>query len=353
MPEQESCVSGSIKLGMPKIKKSAPISKYPLSSTQTGIFFLSQMNHSGLALELCYQLILRGIPDDAALEKALYALEERHPVLKTRFVLDEGKAWQYIVSNQKLNISYYNFLHLTSIERDSKLKQIIQTELEQSFQIFDSPLVHYCLIRYAADRTIILLKVHHLITDGFSFEILHRHFAEFYNQYHKGGTLISSDESTYSDYVCWENELTDTKYYQESKSFWKKTVKPKCDPLELASDFPRPYPRQYTGSIFEQQLDQTSKKQLIHLGIQRSVSLATVLLTALAIVLYKHSGQNDFYIGVVVNGRSNLPQLRNIVGVFSKILPIRLTFDPNMKIGDLLQYVNMQLTESLDHQLGL
>ena len=184
MPEQESCVSGSIKLGMPKIKKSAPISKYPLSSTQTGIFFLSQMNHSGLALELCYQLILRGIPDDAALEKALYALEERHPVLKTRFVLDEGKAWQYIVSNQKLNISYYNFLHLTSIERDSKLKQIIQTELEQSFQIFDSPLVHYCLIRYAADRTIILLKVHHLITDGFSFEILHRHFAEFYNQYH-------------------------------------------------------------------------------------------------------------------------------------------------------------------------
>ncbi len=53
MPEQESCVSGSIKLGMPKIKKSAPISKYPLSSTQTGIFFLSQMNHSGLALELC------------------------------------------------------------------------------------------------------------------------------------------------------------------------------------------------------------------------------------------------------------------------------------------------------------
>lgn len=351
MPEQESCVSGSIKLGMPKIKKSAPISKYPLSSTQTGIFFLSQMNHSGLALELCYQLILRGIPDDAALEKALYALEERHPVLKTRFVLDEGKAWQYIVSNQKLNISYYNFLHLTSIERDSKLKQIIQTELEQSFQIFDSPLVHYCLIRYAADRTIILLKVHHLITDGFSFEILHRHFAEFYNQYHKGGTLISSDESTYSDYVCWENELTDTKYYQESKSFWEKTVKPKCDPLELASDFPRPYPRQYTGSIFEQQLDQTSKKQLIHLGIQRSVSLATVLLTALAIVLYKHSGQNDFYIGVVVNGRSNLPQLRNIVGVFSKILPIRLTFDPNMKIGDLLQYVNMQLTESLDHQL--
>ena len=83
MPEQESCVSGLIKLGMPKIKKSAPISKYPLSSTQTGIFFLSQMNHSGLALELCYQLILRGIPDDAALEKALYALEERHPVLKT------------------------------------------------------------------------------------------------------------------------------------------------------------------------------------------------------------------------------------------------------------------------------
>ena len=53
----------------------------------------------------------------------------------------------------------------------------------------------------------------------------------------------------------------------------------------------------------------------------------------------------------MVNGRSNLPQLRNIVGVFSKILPIRLTFDSNMKIGDLLQYVNMQLTESLDHQL--
>lgn len=115
-------------------------------------------------------------------------------------------------------------MHLTSIERNSKLKQIIQTELEQSFQIFDSPLVHYCLIRYAADRTIILLKVHHLITDGFSFEILHRHFAEFYNQYHKGGTLISSDESTYSDYVCWENELTDTKYYQESKSFWEKQL---------------------------------------------------------------------------------------------------------------------------------
>ncbi|PCN46334.1 hypothetical protein B9C88_02170 [Brevibacillus laterosporus] len=282
---------------------------YPVSSAQKRLYILSQLIGGEISYNMPNVVRIDGELDQERLEIVFQKLISRHEILRTSFELVNGETMQRVHPNVDFSIEYAE----ASIE---ELEAIIQGFV-RPFNLEQAPLLRVGLIKIEKDSHVLMLDMHHIISDGVSTGILMQEFISLYT----GGEL-SSLRIQYRDYAVWQREGVHREAIKRQEAYWLEVFQGEIPVLNLPVDYARPAMKSFEGSTFEFVLDQKSSDGLRQIAAQTGSTLYMVLLAVYTTLLSKYSGQEDIIVGTPIAGRPH-PDLENMIGIFINTLAIR------------------------------
>jgi len=326
------------------ITKAEKSEAYPLSHAQKRIWFLNQIDQNTGAYNLSWVFRLSGELDVAALESTWSTLIRRHESLRTIIVLNDDEPQQKVLPvnacSYKLNI------YPTDENVDEQIKAIVDKPIAlDSWPLFDQ-----VLIKQNEQEYIFILKVHHIIADGWSINILANELSEKYN-----ATVLGQEpplvekQLGYNDYVAWQFEEFSSSNLLKQKDFWLNQFKDEPPKLDIPTDFKRPAIQTYNGASLYFTLNSETKKQLAEYSEEQQSSLFMVLLAMVKLLLFRYSGQKDVVVGVPVAGRDHF-QAKDIIGLFLNTVAVRSKIEKDESFNDLLSTIKESLLNALDNQ---
>lgn len=321
---------------------------YPLSPMQQGMLFHSlYAPESGVYFDRT-TFNIKGNINSAAFESAWQKVLDRHSVLRTFFVWENCQAPLQIVVKQ-VNLPWNNvdWQELSPTEQQQQLKELLQTQMEQSFQFNQAPLMECTLIQLSEDIYTFIWNHHHILIDGWCLSIIFKEVLSFYEASLRGETLCLPTPRPYQDYIAWL-------HFQDKEAaieFWQQNLQGFKAPTSLVVDKPK-YQKQQQLSDYKKlklRLSAQVSHQLQSVAQQHHVTLATIVKAAWGLLLSRYSGEKDVVFGVTVSGRSiSLSGVENMVGLLINTLPLRLQIFPQQQLIPWLQQIQ-QLILELQH----
>jgi len=321
----------------------------PLSYAQQRLWFLSQLEGVSEAYHIPLGLRLRGDLDQAALRAALDSLVARHEALRTRFVQEAGEPRQRIAPE---GIGFALQEHDLRGEADVEgaLCQLSAQEVSAQFDLHSGPVIRGRLIRLAEHEHVLLLTMHHIVSDGWSVGVLLQELGELYRAYRCGQTdTLPALPIQYADYAVWQRRWLSGALLQSQREYWQRTLSGAPALLELPSERVRPAQQDYVGALLEFELGEELTGKLKALSQRHTATLFMTVLTGWAVVLSRLSGQQDVVIGTPVANRTRL-ELEGLIGFFVNTLALRLDLSGNPGVSELLQRVKSQTLNAHQHQ---
>ncbi len=311
----------------------------PLSSAQKRLWFLEQI-HTGeksiYNIPITYQLDRD--PEINNLESAVNTLIQRHESLRTIFKSRDGIPYQEIKSSLNLKIS-------TEKAHPDALQDILKTEACTRFDLETGPLQRIKLLDIGENQKILVITMHHIISDGWSIGIMIKELNTLYKHYASGNTLDLKQLSIqYADYSSWK----DKQLNEKDTSYWLERLDGFED-LELPTDFRRQSNQPNSGAHFRFKLDKVLLKKITTIASRNNTTLFTLLFSAFNILLKRYSGQDDIICGTPVANR-NLKETEDIIGFFVNTLALRNNLSGNLNFMDLLETINKNCILDFEHQ---
>ncbi|PTX58353.1 amino acid adenylation domain-containing protein, partial [Kordia periserrulae] len=322
-----------------KIEPVAPAKYYELSSAQKRMYFLYELDKNSIAYNAPYFVILNGKLDAKHLENSFKKLVERHESLRTSFEIVENAPLQYIIPTAELDFTIETY-ELISGKDEKALMQ----EFVRPFQLEKAPLFRVGLIRLESDKHVLMLDMHHIISDGYSQGILINDFAKIYQ-----GETLEPLKIQYKDYAHWQQSEAHYDEMLQHREYWLNIFAEDPVELKLPYDFMRPASIGEEGNIFEFELSPEETQSLKKIADEHGATLFMVVLAVYNILLSKLSGETDITIGTSVSGREH-NDLETIVGMFVNTLVLRNypSFDKNIEA--FLQELKQNTIQSFEHQ---
>ncbi|MGD0283905.1 MAG: amino acid adenylation domain-containing protein, partial [Dissulfurispiraceae bacterium] len=324
--------------------------QYDLSHAQRRLWILDRMEEYLVAFNIPGAYLIEGELDAHALNRAFQALVERHESLRTTFEDLDGVAVQKV----RKDIGFaLKVIDLSNDEHEDKVELArgwAAREAALPFDLSEGPLLRATLIRFDGRRSLLSLVMHHIISDGWSFHVLERELAGLYRSYAEGthpGLLPLTLQ--YRDYAVWQNNLLQTEMIREHREYWRGKLSGELPPLDLPSDLPRPRVKTFNGKTISFEMDDEVAAGLRVTASRHGASLFMLLVTALKVLLYRYTGQQDIIIGTPVAGR-NHPDLENQIGFYVNILALRDTIKGSDSFETLIRSVKQTAIEAYDHQ---
>ncbi|SCL70623.1 non-ribosomal peptide synthetase [Micromonospora peucetia] len=321
----------------------------PLSFAQRRLWFLERLGGLGHAYHMPLALQLDGRLDRDALRAALDALVDRHEVLRTRIVPDDADAGQRI--DPPGGGFALRFEDLTGhTDPAAALARLQDEESTAPFDLAAGPLVRGRLVWTAADRHVLLLTMHHIVSDGWSLGILTRELGALYTAFHHGQPdPLPPLPVQYADYAAWQRHWLTDGTLTRQETHWREVLANAPTLLELPTDRPRPTEQNHHGNHLPITLDTHLTTALKTLTTQHGSTLYMTLLTAWAIVLSRLSGHHDLIIGTPTANRRRA-ELENLIGFFVNTLALRINLTDNPTTTQLLHRIRNHTLTTLDHQ---
>ncbi len=323
----------------------------PLSSSQQALWAIDQTYGSDHYTVPVY-LEIAGQFDIVAAEQSLNKIISRHAVLRTRYTQDEqGNPQQVIQAEAKLPVRYDDLRHLTADEQTKQVADLLQQEAQQTFNLSaDAPI--RCRFVQLPDgeqpKSLLLLTLHHIATDGWSMAILMKEFITLYQAAIQGvQTFMPMPEIQYADYACWQQRDGQAATQAKQLAYWKQQLADLPATHSLPLDSPRETEKNATGKVLLTELDLSVKKGLKTLASQFSMTTFMLLHAALALVLSRHSNRSDIVVGSPVANRRH-PQVQDLIGFFVNTLVYRV----NTKHAELSEYLQHVKQVHLEAQLN-
>ena len=345
----EAARAASPRPATPSLAPSPQPGPVPLSYAQQRLWFLDRLGLSGHAYHVLEAVHVRGDLHVAALADSLCDLQARHEITRARVVDRDGQAHQEIGPPDRHPLRVVDLGESPSCERDARILALALAEMERRFDLTRGPLLRATLARLAADEHVLLLTMHHVVCDGWSYAVLCRDLRAFYGA-RTSGTPASLPELPvqYADYVRWERQVVAGDALAAHLDYWKRRLDGLAR-LDLPTDAPRPRVPGFRGArqplAFSPQLTRALKT----LSGSRGATPFMVLLAALQCVLHRYSGQDDVAVGTLVAHRTRA-ELEGLVGLFVNILVLRTDFTGDPTFLDLLARVRDTALDAYDHQ---
>ncbi|MCD5987223.1 non-ribosomal peptide synthase/polyketide synthase [Pseudomonas sp. CDFA 553] len=296
----------------------------PLSAAQSRLWFFWQMEPQSAAYNVPGALRLRGALDLAALRRAFDALVQRHETLRTRFDEIDGHPFQVIEPAQALPLVEHDLSGV--VDAELQARQLAATEAMQPFDLRQGPLLRLSLIRLGDDHHVLLLTMHHMVSDGWSIRVLVNEFSELYGAFTAQREPVLAPLSVqYADYAQWQRELLASAEGARQLAWWKERLGTDQIVLELATDRPRPAVQSYRGASLGFELDGELGTRLKALAKAHDVTLFMLLLAAYGVLLRGYSGQRDLRIAVPVASRQQM-ETEGLIGFFvnTQVMPCHI-----------------------------
>ncbi len=309
--------------------------EYPLSSAQTRLWFLEQYEPGIYHVPVVFRL--DGPLNDSALEQSLNTLHMRHAALRTGFKFDDARKPQQFVRE------HVPFKLVVQDITEAELKTTLNQAAHQLFDLYHDALARFTLYRLGEARHVLWINQHHIITDGWSIRVLLKELSVLYRAHvHQESVTLPPLSYQYKDYC---EQAT---FSEQALTYWLKTLA-ELPPLDMPTQFDRPPVEQHGGDNVYFDFGATLTQKLQQFSKQQSTTLFTVLLSGLALLLFRYSRQRDFAIGVPVNGRQQA-NLAGLCGFFVNMLPIRQQFDDIDNFIQLLAYNHSACLKAYEHQ---
>ncbi|KPG85161.1 non-ribosomal peptide synthetase [Pseudomonas sp. RIT-PI-o] len=321
----------------------------PLSFSQQRFWFLTQMEGANTAYNIPIALRLRGALDAAALQRALARIVARHETLRSRFAPLDGDAQVLIAPVDSGLLLRVEDLRQHS-QADEALQALIQGEASGPFDLLDDPLIRGRLVRLADDHHVLLLTLHHIISDGWSMGVLTRELMALYQAFSQGeDDPLPALTLQYSDYAVWQRRWLSGEVLQRQSEYWQRALREVPALLTLPTDRPRPAQQDYAGSSIDLQLDERLSAGLKALSQRHGVTLYMTLLSAWAVLLGRLAGQTDVVVGSPVANRNRV-EVEGMIGLFVNTLALRIDTSGELTGAALLARVKALTLQAQAHQ---
>ncbi|MBE9089427.1 amino acid adenylation domain-containing protein [Microcystis aeruginosa LEGE 11464] len=317
----------------------------PLSFAQSRLWFLYQLEGATGTYNMTGALSLSGSLQVEALKQALGSIIQRHEPLRTRFQTVDGVPVQVIDPQPIWELTMVN---LTG--KETEAEKLAYRESQTPFDLTKSPLLRVTLLKLQPEKHILLINMHHIISDGWSIGVFIRELSHLY------GAFVAGKEPTlptlpiqYADFAVWQREWLQGKVLAAQLEYWKRQLAAAPPLLELPTDRPRPAIQTFQGKTERFQLDSKLTQQLKTLSQQSGCTLFMTLLAAFGVVLSRYSGQTDIVIGSAIANR-NRREIEGLIGFFVNTLALRLDLSEKPSFAAFLKQVQAMAQDAYEHQ---
>ncbi|PSK89557.1 hybrid non-ribosomal peptide synthetase/type I polyketide synthase [Taibaiella chishuiensis] len=320
--------------------------RIPLSFNQESLWLLDQIGGS-IAYHEYAGFWLEGKLDKPAMETALHTIIDRHEVLRTVIREEEGRAYQQVMDAGSWTMTVIGNVPYAADQPG--LEQYITDLVQAPFDLANDMMLRVHLLRFAQEKHLLLLTIHHIAFDGWSAGITFRELVSLYGAFSTGKAMqLPELAMQYIDYTLAQRSYLEYTVLEQKLAYWKERLAG-IEPLNLPADYSRPAVQSTRGARHYFQLDQELTSQLQQLSRQHGATLFMTLLSAFKVLLYRHSGQGDIAIGTSVAGRAREAE-EALIGFFVNTLVLRNDLGDNPAFSTLLARIRQTTLEAYDHQ---
>ncbi|MEV4630895.1 amino acid adenylation domain-containing protein [Micromonospora sp. NPDC049523] len=318
----------------------------PASSTQRRLWMLDQLNPGSAEYNIAWSVRLTGELRVDALQSALSWLVERHEVLRTTFTSVDGEPAQLVSPPWTVQLPVTE----PSGDAPAEAAAVLDAESRKPFDLTEGPLLRARVVRLAPDDHLLVLVVHHIIADGWSFETV---FGELAHGYRAAVTATAPDlpppPIQYADFAVWQREQAARSAFADDLAFWHDELAGAPTLLDLPADRPRPPEQSPAGGLVTFELPATLTNGVRGLARDADATEFAVLLGGFQALLHRLSGQQDLLVAVPVAGRSR-PETQGVVGFFANTLALRGRFEERTTFTELLRGARSSAIAAQSHQ---
>ncbi|ATL25252.1 non-ribosomal peptide synthetase [Streptomyces formicae] len=345
-PTGHSAVTRSEPSAVPPADRTAPLE---LSYAQQRSWFLAQMRTASEAHHLPLAVELEGTLDRTALGRALDALSARHEVLRTRFTTVAGTPFQEIgPADTGFPLAFHDLTDRPDAEE--RLGALQREEATATFDLARGPLARGRLIALGAERHVLLLTLHHSITDARSLSVLTRELGALYTAFTEGAADPLPPLSVqYADYAAWQRQWLTGAAAEQQRAYWQGALAGSPALLELITDRPRPAEQDFRGGRVPLAFDEELTAALEELARRHGCAVSTAVLAGWALTLSRLSGQTDVVIGTPT-ARRRSAELDGLIGLFANTLALRVDLSAEPTVAELLRRVTEVSLSARDHE---
>jgi amino acid adenylation domain-containing protein/FkbH-like protein len=318
----------------------------PLSFAQQRLWFLDQLEPGSSFYHIPAAVRLRGTLDLTALEQSFSEVIRRHEALRTRFGVVNGVPAQLIDEAPEFTLAVLDL----STEGEAEARRVATEESQRPFDLSAGPLLRAGVLRLSEQEHVLLCTMHHIISDGWSMEVLTRELTTLYEAYAKGEpSPLPELPIQYADYAHWQREWLQGEVLEQQLSYWRQQLAGGPAVLELPTDYPRPAVQTFRGAHQLLTLSPELTTELKALTQREGVTLFMTLLAAFQTLLSRYSGQEEIVVGTPIAGR-NRAETESLVGFFVNTLVLRTDLSGNPGFVELLRRVREAALGAYTHQ---
>ncbi|HYH81346.1 MAG TPA: condensation domain-containing protein, partial [Longimicrobium sp.] len=346
----EALLGAAPDAGPPPIVPVPRESGLPLSFAQQRLWLLHQMEAGG-AYNIPVALRVSGALDAAALAWALTGVVRRHEVLRTTLHADaDGRPVQVVGPPAPALLPAVDLSALDDAAREHEARRLARAESTLPFDLERGPLYRCALLRLAPGDTVVLFTLHHVVSDGWSMEILVREVSALYGAYLRGeAPALAPLAVQYADYAAWQRGWLRGEVMERELAYWRGALAGAPAVLALPTDRPRPPVQGFAGRSVSARLAPEVSARLAELGRREAATPNMALLAAFAAVLFRHTGQEKVIVGAPMANRAH-PEVEGLIGFFVNLLPVCVDLSGDPPLLELVRRVRAVSLEAYTHQ---
>lgn len=321
----------------------------PLSHGQERLWFLDQLLPEPGLYNLFQAMRISGPLDPGVLQKALDELVRRHEVYRSAIVAGKDGPMQVVAYPARLPLAQADLGSLSPEERQSELTRRLTTEARRPFDLGKDQLIRTLLVHLAPDEHVLLLSMHHIVSDGWTLGLLFRELAALLEAISIGAeSPLPALPIRFADYALWERETFQGAALEKALAYWRRQLDGAAA-LELLTDRPRSTRTALNGATCSRHLPAELVRDLRLLSQREGTTLFMTLLAGFQALLHRYTGQDDIVLGSCVAGRPQV-ELENLAGFFVNTLVLRTSAGGHPSFRDLLARTRETVLGAMAHQ---
>jgi amino acid adenylation domain-containing protein len=320
-----------------------------LSFAQQRLWLMTQLKPRSAAYNIPLGLRLRGALDLDAIAACLRALIDRHETLRTSFAVLEGEPQQIVHRNARVDLPLIDLTGLRTDARDAVARRLARVEARRIFDLSRAPLLRTTVLRLDRADHVVLLTMHHLVSDGWSISVLARELSMLYAARTLGQPIALPPLSVqYADFAVWQRARLQGDAFDRMLAHWKARLTD-VPPIELPTDHPKPARRRGRSRYEAVPLSPALAARMGELSRRAGVRVFVTWVTLLAVWLHRYTGQRDLAIGVPIANRLR-SELEGLIGFFVNQLVLRTDIAGHLTFTELLRRVGDITLDAFAHQ---
>ncbi|MBD2607328.1 amino acid adenylation domain-containing protein [Scytonema hofmannii FACHB-248] len=332
------------------IPKRQDFKNIPLSFSQQRLWFIDHLYHGSSFYNIPIAFHIQGNLNIAALQQSLNEILKRHEIWRTNFTLVNGELVQEITPQLNWNLSIINLENLSGQDWEFEVKQLVAESAKKAFNLASCLLVRATLLPLSGEEHVLLVTMHHIITDGWSCNVFLRELSTLYAAFSTNQpSALPELPIQYADFAVWQRDRIQGKFLATQLNYWKQQLSGELPVLQLPTDRPRPNVTTFTGAKQYFTFSTVLTNALRQLSQQADTTLFMSLLAAFNILLYRYTDQKDILIGSPIANR-NRAELEGMLGLFVNTLVLRNNLNGNPSFRELLHRVREVTLDAYAHQ---